>query len=356
MSGNRQERRAYPHYRPGYTWGRHVVDAGLEAAANRMLDVGLGGVGGILSRTPVQVAATSPASWNVEIPAIEGYDRLGEHCRKATTTTLDCSETYGGVPTAPTGGNRWISIFCAFAWSESDPHVVPGYPSVFNYLRTESVEFLVYAGLITTETDRTKVPPVMNPGGGVFRVCDIWLTEGMSGIASGNIEYEGVHQDRIGTAVLTSGGSCFRPIYGPRGGNLVECHVGRTQFASMWDPISSEPTLVKYVPPVLQSSACVGAYINHGFPSPHVMIHKKVNMNASGTWDWNYIDLSDLAQTDLAAYPGFGPGLLWTFHVHDGAENYTGQTGVLAIGQSSWVSSMLGRYLRWMAFMPMLEV
>lgn len=349
MSGNRLDPQIYDGEFPSAERFNELLDAGINSAVGRFADVinNYGARRGFTSE--VEVTPESPASLKVDVAPFEGYDAAGLHFRKATALqALNCALDYLGASTIPSSGHRLISIFVFSKWTYLDPVDVDG-TVVYQY-RQESYEIKIYSG--TAVSDESLMAPPARPGN-ACRLCDIHLQEGQTQIVAADIRYYGYHQDRLGAAILESGGAFFRPATGPSGGTLMECRSGQTQFGSIADPISDDAFLTHFVPAELKSQACAAAYLNHGFLSSNVFILKKINIRGTGVYIANYIDLSDLCY-DFSPTASLS-GALWTFHVHDGAENYTGQTGLLAIGSSAFAANMIGRNIKWMAVMKMIQ-
>jgi len=350
MSGNLQLEYPHPEHRPGYEWGRHALDTGINAAKARAFDLLLarGAAGGFLDA--VAAAATSPASLSVEVAALEGYDKLGNHLRRAVPTTVNCAVAYDGTSTVPTSGNRWITIFLLFKWLESNPQEYEG--TIYYEDLTEDVEFRIYKGTTTTQADRTKVPPPANPGGGAVRVCDIWLTEGIAAILAGNIDYSAAHQDRIGSALLKSGGTMAGIIVSPQGIPLGQTARG----SALWSdgthavPVAGDDQAV-WFPTWMEGMFCSNFVINHGIRSAHVCVDVAINFaDPPKTYSELYMQIHTyLLKSGEAAQ-------IVSMNIHDGAApspNYLGQTLVSIIGTESAVSAFRGRWTRWLAYAPM---
>lgn len=357
MSSNRTEPRNYPTEILSDARLRDLLDSAVNSAVARTVDAILGngarkGFESII--TPTQ---TSPLGLTIDIPAFQGYDGNGQHLRESTATEdFDCSVDYLGQATVPTTGHRYCSIFVFFDWTNSDPVIVDSV--VYYRLRTENTLIRLYRGT-SVPLDQSPIPPT-NPGNGAIRLCNIHITAGQTTIVNADIHVESTHQDKMGSCILGGGGSFLRSPTGIRGGRLFEVRSGETNFAEEFQIVGSDPVTAGFCPQQLHGAYSVNAVLNHGFQHRNVMVHKRINMADATTYQAAFIDLSDVVQTNMVAWPDpgheFPLGLLWTFNYHDGSENYQGMTGLMAIGRESWCSSMFGRGIIWSAFMDMAEV
>lgn len=341
MSGNLTFQRYHPEEILTDERLNDQSDALFDAAVNRLADMVLAGRRGL--RTAVNISPSSTIQMAVNIPAFDAYDSLGRHCALSSPVSgFDCSQDYLGNATRPSSGHRYCSAFVFFDWLDTSSVTVGG--ETYYKQRTETYEIRLYRGQAVSD-DETPVPP-MNPGGGAIRLFTVECSEGQTTLAASDVKDTGSHQDVIGSALLTTGGRIITSPTGRLGGKLVESEHGVTQFAGYVSRIGDDSFLTNYVPPFLHDKAAATAYLNHGLTGPQVMIHKRINMNGVGTYGANYVDLSDLVSTGLGVE---NTGVLWTFHRQGGAENYTGQSGILAIGETTWASAMQGRWIRWIA-------
>jgi hypothetical protein len=345
MSSNRTEQSFYPTEILTDERLNDALDAIRDAATDRVADLITSVRAGLLSA--INITPSGSLDMGVDIPAFEAYDISGRHVRiGSATNAFDCSVDYQGNATRPTSGHRYCSIFAFFDWNKTDPVTVDS--TTYYKQWGESVYLRLYMGA-AVDLSKTPVPP-LNPGNGAIRLCTVRTYEGQTAIAQSDIHTDGGHQDVLGHVLLTTGGQIITSPNGIKGGRLVESAHGVTQFGSYASRIGDDSFLVKYVPPWLHEFAAAAAYLNHGLKSGQVMIHKKINLPGSGTYGANYIDVHDVL---LTGQGDTNSGMLWTFHVHDGVEGYTGQSGLLAIGSQSWAQSLVGKWIRWAAFLSM---
>ena len=353
MSGNREEHRFYPTEILSSAKLNSAVDSAVEAAVFRMIDeiMNNGTRRGFIN--PVEVTPAALLQMGVDIGAFAGYDATGRHIRSASQITgFDCSVDHNGASTIPSSGHRYVSLFAIFDWDNSDLVIVDSlsYPR----LRTESYYIWAYAGDAVPLTV-TPIPPA-NPGNAI-RICNVMIREGQTSIAASDVETASpFHQDILGTCIMSSGGNFTHSPRGPGSGRLFEVKTGQTQFASRSVRLVDDPqwgTFFKhYIPTWLSGKSAAAAYLNHGFTGRrHAFIHKKINFKDEGhTYAANFIDLSDITSQVSVLGSDVEAGALYTFHVHDGAQNYTGQTGLLVLGTEDFTLSMIGTYVVWAAF------
>lgn len=347
MSGNRTERRPYPTEVLGYQRLRDMIDAGVNAAVARALDLHLGGRGGVLSA--VAVTPTSPASLSVEVAALEGYDRLGRHLRTALATTVDVSVDYNGVSTIPTSGSRWISIFATFSWAETDAVSVTGYDDPFYKSRTESVSFQVRIGTASQHP--------ANPGGGAIRVCSILITEAAPAITAGMIHtsnsdpiFPWTFQDSIGIAVFRNGDQLTGILKGRNGWQTPEVNYGFFGWTTPRQavPVSPEDGY-RWFPRHFEGYWMSNFLVTHGIASPYVKFtFRPSTADPVKTFRPLYTDIMTYME---AAVTGSSIQVMQAIQVHDGGATpvYTGQALCQIIGNEAFVDRMINRGYLWEA-------
>lgn len=344
MSGNQTFKKAYPDFAPDYTFPNDQMAAAVAVAnahvSNIICALGTrGGVFGVVAVTP-----RSPADLYVEVAALEGISRLGQHLRKATSTIVNCAVDYLGASTVPTSGGRWISLFASYLPSSSGVHTYEG--TIYYDTDTEGVTIQVRKGTATTVA--------ANPGSGAIRICDIWLTEGISAITAVNIHYTwATYQDRLGYAILDTGGSMVGPLFGPQGGVVSQMSFGGGYINY---PVSLVPTgadqYAEYFTSEMHGLYHTRYLINHGFAIPEVMIDVGLNYPTTSR-PKNYLSIFT---SYIDAETALGASTLMTHcvHIHDGSEHYTGKALFIAVGSQAVVANYAAnRWMRWRAIAPM---